>query len=532
LTDGARRPDHHGYDDRAGAPPARRVPDGPAPDDGRDGYPAGAGGYPPPGGYDDLDGRAPHGAAGSGRHPSDAGYGGGASAYARPGGYERAEAGRVRYDERPYDRAGRGHAVGPEANADTGEFQATGGYGDTGSYQIDPTATAPPPSADRSEDRSERSAGYGERGYDQRSGRPRPSAPDARPAARDTRDEEDGEYRPRRGAGARDAGPGAPGLPPPPPRGRPAAARRRPDDGPSRDWDDERPGPGRAGQPGRSDRPGQRRRPADGEGGPGGAGPGAPGRRRRPGDDGYDGSGPSRRRVRPAAAVDDDDDDGDDDGPVSLSRRLVTAVLVLAAAFVVGIGAAVLWQKVSPSEASSDQTAKPAPATAGPTGLPSPTAAATASPRAAVPVPADWVPYSAAALRASFSHPPGWSQREDDTGVFFHEPSPAGPGLKMIGVARVEGKAADAALNQVQQTEFGSAGLADLTPGSPSPVAGGAGAFELTGSYDRQGQKVTYTLRSLSAGGAVYVLCARTASTAQQDRAVLLGALESSFRPA
>jgi hypothetical protein len=210
-----------------------------------------------------------------------------------------------------------------------------------------------------------------------------------------------------------------------------------------------------------------------------------------------------------------------------LSRRLITAVLVLAATFAVGVGAAVVWQKVNPSD---DVAASAGPPTTGPTATAPPTGAPT--PAAPVPVPADWVAYTAAAQRATFSHPPTWTERSNETGVFFHEPSASGPGLQMIGVARVEGMAADAALTHIQQTEFGSAGLTNLTPGTPAPAAGSTDAFELTGSYDRQGARVAYVLRSVPAGGAVYVLFARTAATAAQQRSVLLQSLLASFHPA
>jgi hypothetical protein len=258
----------------------------------------------------------------------------------------------------------------------------------------------------------------------------------------------------------------------------------------------------------------------------------APGGRRRRYDEDEDEvpSSRSRRGVRYDDDDDRDDDDDEDDGPgIPLIRRLITAVVVLAAAFTIGIGAAVAWQKVHPSEEPAAGPAAVAP-TAQPssTTQPPPTTPAASG----VAVPPDWVPFSDPKVRAAFSHPPNWAQRNNTTGVFFHEPSASGFGLQMIGVARVEGKPADAALNQVQQTEFGSAGLSNLTLGSPTPVAGSNGAFELTGTYERQGQKVAYTLRSVSAGDAVYVLFARTAASAESDKTLLLGALESSFKSA
>jgi hypothetical protein len=146
-------------------------------------------------------------------------------------------------------------------------------------------------------------------------------------------------------------------------------------------------------------------------------------------------------------------------------------------------------------------------------------------------VPANWVAFTDQTQRATISHPPSWTRRSNTTGVFFHEPSSSGTGLQMIGIARVGGAAADAALTNIQQTEFGSAKLANLTPGTPTAVEGEAGSFELSGSYDRQGQRVTYTLRSITTGGAVYVLFARTAATADQERSLLLDTLQASFRP-
>ncbi|MCK9894327.1 hypothetical protein [Frankia sp. AgB32] len=267
-------------------------------------------------------------------------------------------------------------------------------------------------------------------------------------------------------------------------------------------------------------------------------------------------------RGRPTSAVDmvDDADDRDDDlvdsrgyggradrataagdaDSMSFLRRLGVALVVLAVALGVGVGAGVVWEKIRPSghTATSGGAATPS-APASPTVAATGGTAAGGAQSAATPaagqvaVPADWVASTDAVQKATFSHPPVWKQRRDNTGIFYGEPGTASDfGPTMIGVARVAGSDANAALAKVQAGEF--AGVSGLTknPISATTDSSGQPTQELTGSYTREGQPVSYAMRTVSVSGAVYVLIVRGATSAAASINSLMGALRTSFSPA
>jgi hypothetical protein len=244
------------------------------------------------------------------------------------------------------------------------------------------------------------------------------------------------------------------------------------------------------------------------------------------------GPGRARRRPPPPPPIDDVDDDLRG-GEVSLLRRFVTAALVLAAAFSVGIAMAVVWQQVGGSDDSGAAGTSPTAGASAGTPTTAPTASATGPAPTAVPVPADWVAYTDATQQATFSHPPNWGQRNSETGVFFSEPAntASGFGAQMIGVARSADTSAQQAVTNVQQSEFGTAGLTNFTPGTPTESNDGSGAWGVSGSYDREGQRVAYVMKSIQAPTAVYVLIVRGPADQQQQILTLLGALQSSFAP-
>ncbi|WP_239311310.1 hypothetical protein, partial [Frankia sp. Cj3] len=213
-------------------------------------------------------------------------------------------------------------------------------------------------------------------------------------------------------------------------------------------------------------------------------------------------------------------------------RRLLYAVVILGLAFALGGGAGFVWQKISPGKASVQ---------AGPTAAPTGTAqaAASASPAASpagttapAVVPADWVAVTDTKQRATFSHPPAWSQRRDNTGVFFVEPAvgTAAAGPRMVGVARVTGTDQRAALKVVQDSEFAT--QPGLTQDRSGPITDptGAQSQELAGSYLRDGQRVTYVMRTLLAGDAVYVLISRSSATQADTATTLVENVRASFR--
>lgn len=232
----------------------------------------------------------------------------------------------------------------------------------------------------------------------------------------------------------------------------------------------------------------------------------------------------------------------DDAGAESMSflRRLAVAMVVLAVALGVGVGAGVVWEKVRPSgrtaASGSDQP------TSGAASSASPGATATTPPAVAgagtaatgqIAVPADWVAFTDPQQKASFSHPPVWKLRRDNTGVFYGEPGAKATdyGPQMIGVARIAGSDATAALAKVQAGEFdGVAGLTKERSGAATDT-NGQPTQELAGSYDREGQRVSYLMRTISADGAVYVLIARVSTSAAASLNTLMGALRSSFSP-
>jgi len=211
-------------------------------------------------------------------------------------------------------------------------------------------------------------------------------------------------------------------------------------------------------------------------------------------------------------------------------RRLVIAFIWLGFALGLGVGAGVVWEKVRPSGDSvvtTVATATPTQSASGAVGSQPP--APTASPTSAVP--ADWVAYTATSTKAksTFSHPGGWALREDSTGVFFGEAT----GPRMVGVVRRTGVGSADALSKVQALEFGGQpGLSVTGSGDVTDPVSGAKVRELTGTYVRQGQKVSYLMRSVDANGAVYVLIVRVAADSDSELDGLMSALRASFQPA
>ncbi|CAO5192748.1 conserved hypothetical protein [Frankia sp. AiPs1] len=225
---------------------------------------------------------------------------------------------------------------------------------------------------------------------------------------------------------------------------------------------------------------------------------------------------------------------------MSFLRRLGVALVVLTVALGVGVGAGVVWEKVHPSgrtAASGTGTPSSAPTTV-PAANATPTSAASSASSgtsgvAQVAVPSDWVAATDPTVKATFSHPPVWKQRRDNTGVFYGEPGTASEfGPTMIGVARVNGSDTTAALNTVQAGEF--TGVSGLTRERSGPATDSSGqpTQELAGSYDREGQRVSYLMRTVSVNGAVYVLIARVSTSASATLSALMGALRTSFSPA
>jgi hypothetical protein len=220
---------------------------------------------------------------------------------------------------------------------------------------------------------------------------------------------------------------------------------------------------------------------------------------------------------------------------MSFLHRLGVALVVLAVALGVGVGAGVVWEKVRPS----GRTASNAPA------VPSPSASATSTPAATGPgastgqpaagqiaVPADWAPYTDPLQKATFSHPPVWKQRRDNTGIFYGEPGTVSEyGPQMIGVARIAGADPTAALTHVQAGEFDAVSGLTKERSGPATDTNGQPTQELAGSYDREGQRVSYLMRTVAADGAVYVLIARVSTSAAATLNTLMGALRASFSP-
>ncbi|WP_217465669.1 LpqN/LpqT family lipoprotein, partial [Candidatus Frankia nodulisporulans] len=228
---------------------------------------------------------------------------------------------------------------------------------------------------------------------------------------------------------------------------------------------------------------------------------------------------------------------------MSFLRRVGVALAVLSVALGVGVGAGVVWEKVRPSghtatAGSNDPTPMPtATAAAGGAGAAVATAPAGGGAAAAgtgqVAVPADWVAFTDTVQKVTFSHPPVWKQRRDNTGIFYGEPSTTAEfGPAMIGAARIEGTDQAAALTRVQAGEF--AGVSGLTRerSGPATDSNGQPTQEIAGSYDREGQRVSYLMRTVAGNGAVYVLIARVSTDASASLNTLMGALRTSFAPA
>jgi hypothetical protein len=54
----------------------------------------------------------------------------------------------------------------------------------------------------------------------------------------------------------------------------------------------------------------------------------------------------------------------------------------------------------------------------------------------------------------------------------------------------------------------------------------------VAGSYNREGQRVSYLMRTVQASGAVYVLIARVPANQAAGLTTLMGALRASVKPA
>ncbi|MBL7518759.1 hypothetical protein I6A84_11710 [Frankia sp. CNm7] len=207
-------------------------------------------------------------------------------------------------------------------------------------------------------------------------------------------------------------------------------------------------------------------------------------------------------------------------------RRLVIALVWLGFALGLGVGAGVVWEKVRPSGEE---------ATAGPSPTPSTTQAPTAPPSEPPPsssptpaVPSDWVAANDSASGTTWSHPGTWTMRQDSVGIFYGEPS----GARMVGVARRTGVDGAGALSKVQALEFGGQpGLAVTGSGDVKDTFSGATVRELTGSYTRQGEKVSYLMRTVETPNAVYVLIARAPAASDAELDTLMASLRASFQP-
>jgi hypothetical protein len=53
----------------------------------------------------------------------------------------------------------------------------------------------------------------------------------------------------------------------------------------------------------------------------------------------------------------------------------------------------------------------------------------------------------------------------------------------------------------------------------------------MAGSYNREGQRVSYLMRTVQASGVVYVLIARVPANQAAALTTLMGALRASFKP-
>ncbi|MCM3887367.1 hypothetical protein [Frankia sp. R82] len=256
------------------------------------------------------------------------------------------------------------------------------------------------------------------------------------------------------------------------------------------------------------------------------------------------------RRFTPERA-DGPDDDGDDvilgarggtarsastGEPMSFVRRVAVALAVLSVALGVGVGAGVVWEKVRPSGHTATAGAggpDPTPTVVPPAGATSAGTGVATQSAGQVAVPADWVAFTDPIQKVTYSHPPVWKQRRDNTGIFYGEPGTASDfGPAMIGATRLAGTDQTAALSQVQAGEF--AGVSGLSRDRSGPATDSSGqpTQEIAGSYDREGQRVSYLMRTVPGNGVVYVLIARVSTDASASLNTLMGALRTSFSPA
>ncbi|WP_232303782.1 hypothetical protein [Pseudofrankia sp. DC12] len=239
------------------------------------------------------------------------------------------------------------------------------------------------------------------------------------------------------------------------------------------------------------------------------------------------------------AAFAETDEDEDDDPPETerpdlgmalFWRRLVITLVWLGFALGLGVGAGVVWEKIRPSgDATTASSASLTPSASAPAAAaPAPRTSATPTPA----VPADWAAYTATTsnARSTFSHPGTWTIHPDSTAVFFVEPS----GPRMVGVARRAGLTdGAAAVSKVDALEFNTlAGHTVTGSGNVKDPVSGATAWELTGTYTRQGQKVAYMMHSVDGPGAEYVLIVRVPADSSSELDGLMRSLRASFQPA
>ncbi|ETA02796.1 hypothetical protein CcI6DRAFT_01756 [Frankia sp. CcI6] len=297
------------------------------------------------------------------------------------------------------------------------------------------------------------------------------------------------------------------------------------------------------------DRPGRPGRPGRPEAYPPGAGRSRP----SPARFGADQRVAARRSGSLASAAGtadfpDDDDARDsrqgdrDSDTMPFLHRVGVALVVLAVALGVGVGAGAVWEKVRPSGRTANAVPAPTAASSGgpAAAAPSPSTGAAGGQAAGgqaaagqIAVPADWTSFTDTVQKATFSHPPVWKQRRDNTGIFYGEPGTVSEyGPQMIGVARVAVQDPVAALTQVQSAEFNTVPGLTRDHSGPATDTSDQPTQELAGSYDREGQRVSYLMRTVSVAGAVYVLIARVSTNVLASLNTLMGALRSSFAPA
>ena len=132
--------------------------------------------------------------------------------------------------------------------------------------------------------------------------------------------------------------------------------------------------------------------------------------------------------------------------------------------------------------------------------------------------------------KSTFSHPNGWTQSGDGTLMTYVNPN----GPEMVGVSRRVGVDGPGAISRVEAAEYnGHDGFAVTGSGQVKDATSGARIYEVTGTYTRGGQPVTFMMHSVDVpGGAEYVLVVRTPAASSAEMDPLMAALRASFQPA